>query len=537
MSPYVKAVAKALHSASEVLYKDETVSSALSKISEVRTWVEDQIVKSVSLHVDRLAQELLNAGAGAPSEDLVSRWTAQVSELTTQLPTADVGFQAFKVPGTEDSGIDLSEYFVNTRELLTSLALLAKIDSKSSAFQDSSPEDEIAVVKKFVLSVQPSSVDGCVMVSKYLNLFKERAWSCKIEAFCSSLCEWKEAEHFRLCTQGIATASDFQASSWIDAVEPKSLVAEEADTKQCTKQLEGTARFFLTHRASIGPECIKSLEEERVLNDPHEGAPLNLMIPLMVMWHRIRQCKALVVEAKNLDLESWLSTFEMLLDMRATLRSDQCLLKTQLWSRAEALVQICEQALQQITSHADANLRLLMDKIDEAVKRCEAVAEAEPFPDTLSACASERILKKRASALFQTYAAAKATDHLYETFNTMKSLKDKMDAMQEHPLLQGRTESQSEVLTEISSRMEAARSKAGKLETLVLTLLSMVALWRGLKPMETRSALVAAALKTLDERGMRGSKEDNDIDVRKVPEPLVSLLVQTSQGGKAYHSA
>jgi hypothetical protein len=85
--------------------------------------------------------------------------------------------------------------------------------------------------------------------------------------------------------------------------------------------------------------------------------------------------------------------------------------------------------------------------------------------------------------------------------------------------------------------MEAARSKAGKLETLVLTLLSMVALWRGLKPMETRSALVAAALKTLDERGMRGSKEDNDIDVRKVPEPLVSLLVQTSQGGKAYHSA
>jgi hypothetical protein len=189
LSPYVKAVAKALHSASEVLYNDETVSSALSKISEVRTWVEDQIVKSVSLHVDRLAQELLNAGAGAPSEDLVSRWTAQVSELTTQLPTADVGFQALKVPGKEDSGIDLSEYFVNTRELLTSLALLAKIDSKSSAFQDSSPEDEIAVVKKFVLSVQPSSVDGCVMVSKYLNLFKERAWSCKIEAFCSSLCE------------------------------------------------------------------------------------------------------------------------------------------------------------------------------------------------------------------------------------------------------------------------------------------------------------------------------------------------------------
>ena len=193
-------------------------------------------------------------------------------------------------------------------------------------------------------------------------------------------------------------------------------------------------------------------------------------------------------------------------------------------------------ALQQITSYADANLRLCMHKMEEAVKRCEAVAEAGPFPDTFTACASERIVKKRACFLFQTYAAAAATDLLYETFNLMKSLKDKMDAMQGHPLLQGRTESQSESLTEISSRMEAAKPKADKLETLVLTLLSMVALWRGLKPMETRSALAAAALKTLDERGMRGSKGDKDIDVRRVPEPLVSLLVQTSQGGKAYHS-
>ena len=63
-----------------------------------------------------------------------------------------LGFLVLKVPGKKDTAIELSEHFATARELLTSLVLLAKVDSKNSAFQDSIPEEEIAVVKKYVLS-------------------------------------------------------------------------------------------------------------------------------------------------------------------------------------------------------------------------------------------------------------------------------------------------------------------------------------------------------------------------------------------------
>ena len=75
-------------------------------------------------------------------------------------------------------------------------------------------------------------------------------------------------------------------------------------------------------------------------------------------------------------------------------------------------------------------------------------------------------MKRRASDLFKIYAAAPATDSLYEAFQEMKSLKDKLGAMQAHPLVQGRSEGQSEILTTISGRMEASQSKADQVETL-----------------------------------------------------------------------
>ena len=78
-------------------------------------------------------------------------------------------------------------------------------------------------------------------------------------------------------------------------------------------------------------------------------------------------------------------------------------------------------------------------------------------------------MKRRASDLFKIYAAAPATDSLYEAFQEteMKSLKDKLGAMQAHPLVQGRSEGQSEILTTISGHMEAAQSKADQVETLI----------------------------------------------------------------------
>ena len=51
-----------------------------------------------------------------------------------------------------------------------------------------------------------------------------------------------------------------------------------------------------------------------------------------------------------------------------------------------------------------------------------------------------------------------------------------------------------------------------------------------------RPAVAAAALNILKERSSRQSKGADDTEVHKVPEPLVSLLVQASQGGKAYMS-
>ena len=156
-------MAKALQTASEVLYEHEVVSSALSKIDEVRAWVQDQMMNAVSFHIDRLAQELVATGAGAPSEEQVSGWTAKASTLAAQLPTAELqhlGSLVLKVPGKKDTAIELSEHFATARELLTSLVLLAKVDSKNSAFQDSIPEEEIAVVKKYVLSAPPRKLLG-----------------------------------------------------------------------------------------------------------------------------------------------------------------------------------------------------------------------------------------------------------------------------------------------------------------------------------------------------------------------------------------
>ena len=258
--------------------------------------------------------------------------------------------------------------------------------------------------------------------------------------------------------------------------------------------------------------------------------PINLVIPLVMIWHRIRQCKALDAKDKPVVLETWQSDFGMLMDMRTTLQSDQ---KHLHGHQCELVLQICAN----ITSYADANLQACMLKLDEEVKTCEAASEADPFPGTLAACTSEPIGKKRAATLFEKHAAASGTEHLYTTFDRVQNIREMVDAMQGHPLLQGRTESQSEILTELCSRMDTAKAKADKLEILVLTLLSMVALWRSLKPMDGgRPTVAAAALTSLKERSSRQSKGAEDTEVHKVPEPLVSLLVQASQGGKAYMS-
>ena len=131
------------------------------------------------------------------------------------------------------------------------------------------------------------------------------------------------------------------------------------------------------------------------------------------------------------------------------------------------MVMICEQILRQIMSYTDANLRVGMCQLEEEVTNCEAAAAVEPLPDAVTACNSDVISKKRASELFKTFAAAPATQGLYDAFEKLKLLKDKLSAMQAHPLVQGRCEDQSEILTTISGRMEASQSKADRVETLI----------------------------------------------------------------------
>ena len=167
-----------------------------------------------------------------------------------------------------------------------------------------------------------------------------------------------------------------------------------ADTRRCTEALESSAGFILKHWAFIGKECNECnemLDKDRAFQDCG-SVPLNLLIPLVVVvWHRIRQCKALVVEDKDVDLERWLPDFEMLMDMRTTLQNDRCLFRTQHPLRADRMVMICEQALQHIMSYTDANLRVGMCQLEEEVKKCEAATEADPLPGAVTSCTSEVI--------------------------------------------------------------------------------------------------------------------------------------------------
>ena len=111
-----------------------------------------------------------------------------------------------------------------------------------------------------------------------------------------------------------------------------------------------------------------------------------------------------------------------------------------------------------------------------------------------------------------------------------------MDAMLKHPLLQGLDGSQSETLTGLCSRKDTAKRKADEIESLVLTLLSMVALWRSLQPWESRPAVAEGALKTVRDRSVGPTTIEHGTEVYKIPEPIVALLKQASQGGKAYMS-
>ena len=184
-----------------------------------------------------------------------------------------------------------------------------------------------------------------------------------------------------------------------------------------------------------------------------------------------------------------------------------------------------EHALSQISTFANAQLRACSLNFVSAVASCETASQEPPFPETLAACVSEKIVKKRAAVLFQTYAAAKGAEDLYATFKRVQDIRDVVGAMRRHPLLE-------EVTQDLSGEEGAALGKASKLEVLVLTLLSMVALWRSLKPVETRSGVATAALNTLPGPGSSQGASEGDTEEGKVPEPLVSLLKQVAQGGK-----
>ena len=120
-----------MHSASDVLWQHASVTSALAKINEVRSWVQEQTLSTVATHIDQLVQELA-AGADrvAPSLVFVKQWEQKALAKTAELPTTEslnLGAMRLKVPG-ENGADDFSTSLGSAKELLNELVALARMD-------------------------------------------------------------------------------------------------------------------------------------------------------------------------------------------------------------------------------------------------------------------------------------------------------------------------------------------------------------------------------------------------------------------------